>query len=280
MLVLRRLAYLSALCLLSALPLPANAASGEGVIVHRQTMADLDALAAAKNWRELGDHLNDIAPAERNPHWEALVEQSAIGELTPYVGAAGSILERLEMIDRYYPAFPSLAQSDKFLELRGKVGLEAFKQCFDISEDRGAGTKVSPEACRNHLWDFVRTKPLRHDIASTAAHMIAARFAQATAAPFFAVATQAPGGEATCADAGINDATVAGLGQDPEGPEAKGARFLLAKCWDKLQAPVVDAFARQSPESLYMKNACPALMAHNALTGLRAKRCEGLTAEK
>ncbi|HLJ64967.1 MAG TPA: hypothetical protein VKT70_12720 [Stellaceae bacterium] len=278
MMTLRRWAYLGALTIVALSPLPAGAASNEVVIVHRASMADLEALATAGNWRELGDHLNDIAPAERNAHWEGLVEQSALGELTPLLGTGGGIVAKLEMIDRYYPSYPSLADSDKFLELRGKVGLETFQQCFEFSEDQT--TEVKPEACRNALWNFVTLKPLRYDIATPAAHMVAARFAQATAAPFFAVATQAPHGEAACTDAGINDAVVAGLGQEPQGPEAKGARFLLKTCWDKVQAPVVEAFGKESPGSLYMKNACPTLMAHNALQSLRAKRCEGIAAEK
>lgn len=272
------LAPLGALCFCLASSLPASAA-GDTIIVHRATIAELDALAASHAWRELGDHLGDISADLRNAHWESLVEQAAIGELTPYVGGAGSIVERLQMLDRYYPTFPSLAQSDKFLELRGKIGLEAFRQCFEAADSRGPGKKVNPEACRNYLWDFVRTKPLRYEVASTAAHMVAVKFAQATAAPFFAVATQAPGGEAACADAKLGDAAVAGLGQGPTAPEAKGARFLLSQCWNQLQAPVVEAFAKEGAGSDYMKNACPALMEHKALTGLRAKRCEGLEKE-
>jgi len=268
-------ASLGTLCLVAASPLPAMAA-GDVVLVHRDDINDLDALAASHAWQELGDHLDDISPADRNGHWESLVEQAAIGELTPYVGGAGSIVERLELIDHYYPTYPSLAKSQKFLELRAKVGLEAYQQCFEASESRGPGKKVNPEACRNYLWDFVNTKPLNYQLASTAAHMVAVKFAQATAAPFFAIASLAPGGEAACADPEISTAVVAGLGQGPAAPEAKGARYMLSKCWDKLQAPVVEAFGQESPGSDYMKNACPALMANKAISGLRAKRCEGL----
>jgi len=256
-------------------PLPASAA-GDTVIIRRYSMGELEALAKASAWQELGDHLSDIDATARDGHWEFLVEQAAIGELTPYVGGAGSIVERLKMIDRYYPAYPSLARSQKFLDLRGKIGLEAFRQCFELSESRGSEKKPSPIACRNYLWDFVNTKPLQYDLARNAAHMVAVKFAQATAAPFFAVASFAPGGEAACADKEIGTAAVAGLGQEPTAPEAKGARILLAKCWDSLQTPVVEAFANESAGSDYLKNSCPALMEHKAISGLRAKRCEGI----
>jgi len=266
-------ASFSTLCLIAASPLPAVA--DETVIVRLDKMADLDALAGAHSWQELGDHLSDIPPEKRDSHWESLVEQSAVGELTPYLNASGSIVERLQMLDRYYPTYPSLAKSDKFLDLRSKIGLGAFKQCFQAADSGD----VDPVACRNYLWDFVIAKPLRLDVATNAAHMVAVKFAQATAAPFFAVATQAPGGESVCDDAQLANAVTGGLDQEPTAPEAKGARYLLGKCWDKLQAPVVEAFGKEGAESYYMKNACPALMAHKAISGLRAKRCEGLDKE-
>ncbi|HLI98312.1 MAG TPA: hypothetical protein VKT76_01220 [Bradyrhizobium sp.] len=239
---------------------------------RKDTLADLDALAAAHSWRELGEHLMDIPPAARASHWQGLVEQAAIGELTSYANAAGSFVDRLNVIARYYPIYPSLAQSENFIELRAKIGLSAFRQCFEAADT----SRVSAEACRNHLWDFVRAKPLRYDVASAAAEMVAKKFAQATAAPFLAIGAQAPGGEEVCTHAKLNDATLAGLGQEAEEPEAKAARYLLGKCWDKLQAVVVEAFAKESPGSFYMKNTCPTLMEHNALTGLRASRCKGL----
>ncbi|HEY6335718.1 MAG TPA: hypothetical protein VI113_07515 [Alphaproteobacteria bacterium] len=266
-------ASFSTLCLIAALP--PRAIADETVLVRLDNLADLDALAGAHSWQELGDHLSDIPPEKRDSHWESLVEQSAVGELTPYLNASGSIVERLQILDRYYPTYPSLAKSEKFLDLRSKIGLGAFKQCFEAADSGD----VDPVACRNYLWDFVIAKPLRLDVATNAAHMVAVKFAQATAAPFFAVATQAPGGEAVCSDPNLGNAVTGGLDQEPAAPEAKGARCLLGKCWDKLQAPVVDAFANESPQSYYMKNACPALMAHQAISGLRAKRCEGLDKE-
>lgn len=238
----------------------------------RDTIADLDALAASHSWQELGDHLTDIPPAARDAHWQSLVEQAAIGELTPYANESDSFVESLATLDRYYPTYPSLAQSQKFTDLRAKIGLGVFKQCFDAAD---AGS-VDSEACRNRLLAFVRAKPLRYDVASAAAEMVARKITQAAAAPFLAIAAEAPGGESVCANAKLNDATIAGLDQEPKGSEAKAARYLLGKCWDKLQAPVVEAFAKESPGSLYMKNSCPTLMEHKALTGLRAAQCKGL----
>src|SRR5262249_44858933 len=97
----------------------------------RQLMADLDALAAAGNWIELHDRLTDLNPAARDAHWSELVEQAAIGELTPQTVPGGTYTERIVAIERYYPKFPSLSGSPRFLALRTSIGLDAFSRCFD-----------------------------------------------------------------------------------------------------------------------------------------------------
>jgi hypothetical protein len=100
-----------------------------------QLIADLDALAEAQSWRELHDHLADVSPRLRDAHWKSLVEQAALGELGPLTSPGGSADERLAALARYYPTFPSLADSARFLDLRTAVGLDAFARCFDASRD-------------------------------------------------------------------------------------------------------------------------------------------------
>jgi len=46
-------------------------------------IAALDALASAQSWSELHDHLTDVSPTKRDAHWERLVEQAALAELSP-----------------------------------------------------------------------------------------------------------------------------------------------------------------------------------------------------
>jgi hypothetical protein len=49
---------------------------------RRDSIADLDALAAQHSWHELGGHLMDIAPAARDAHWQKLVWISAASSLS------------------------------------------------------------------------------------------------------------------------------------------------------------------------------------------------------
>src|SRR5262249_59670996 len=135
-------------------PDPAIASPGNEV------MAELDALAAAESWRELGARLTEVKPTARDAHWNALVEQAALGELTPLASPSStSVTERLEAIERYYPKFPSLRSSKKFLALRAAIGRGAFGRCLD-----NAHSVPEWQKCRDGLEGFVRTPPMTVDM--------------------------------------------------------------------------------------------------------------------
>jgi hypothetical protein len=176
------------------------------------------------------------------------------------------------VLDRYYPTFPSLAQSAKFMELRARIGLDAFGRCFEVAAERGA----DPGSCRSHFEDFAGAKPIEVTTAKSAAAIVALKLNQAAAATFYAIALDGAGGDSVCAEPGTKDAAVAALGQPADGREAKAGKLLLERCWEPLKPAVLEAFGKESPGSLYMVNTCPTLMTRNALSGLRASRCQAL----
>jgi hypothetical protein len=235
----------------------------------RQLIADLDALAAARNWPELHDRLTDLNPAARDAHWNALVEQAAVGELTTQTAPGGTYAERIAAIERYYPKFPSLSGSPPFLALRTSIGLDAFGRCFDEVRD-GA-------RCRDALERFVHVAPVSVDLARGAARLVGLKLNRSTSALFFAAGLNADGGQAVCTDLDLAYSTIAALQRPPEWREAKAARVILERCWDALATAVVENVAREGADSYYLHNACPILLERNALTGLRAARCQTLS---
>jgi len=262
--------------------LPQLAASPPGVVgqsdrkkptmsdAAKQLMADLDALAAAGNWAELHDRLTDLNPAARDAHWNALVEQAAIGELTPQTAPGGTFAERIAAIERYYPKFPSLSGSPQFLALRASIGLDAFGRCFAEAQE--------PAKCLSALERFVHVAPLSADLARGAARLVGLKLNRSTSALFFAAGLDATGGDAVCSDADLAYATITALQRPPDWREAKAARTLAERCWDTLGAAIVEHVAHETAESYYLHNACPVLMERNAVTGLRAARCQALSA--
>jgi hypothetical protein len=247
---------------------PAIASLGSDVL------AELDALAAAESWRELGARLTEVKPTARDAHWNALVEQAALGELTPLASPSStSVTERLAAIERYHPKFPSLRSSKKFLALRAAIGRDAFARCFDDA-------RAAPELqkCRDGLEGFVRTPPMTVDGAREAGLLIGLKLNRAAAARFFAIAFEVPGGDLICTEPEMPAAIINALQRPLDFFEAKAGLVLAERCWATVKAAVVANVARESGDSYYVRNTCPILMKNNAVTGLRATRCRELGA--
>lgn len=257
-----------------------QAALGTGTVQQRdvvvslgaETLSELDALAKAKNWRELGDHLTDVKPSARDLHWNGLVEQAAIGELTPIAApSGGSVAERLATIERYYPVFPSLRSSSEFMSLRATIGLYAFARCFDERYD--------DQMCLDRLDQFVRVPPMSAELIRDAAEVIAHKLNRAAAAPFFALALDAPRGELACGSGELAETVIAALGRPPDWTEAKAATKLTERCWVALKTAIVAQTARETASSYYVKNICPTLLKYDAVSGLRAAQCREIMAQ-
>jgi Caspase domain len=265
----------------TAAPPPVQAAALPSAIAKRpqelttsapppsEALAQLEALAAAENWHELGQHLTEVKPTERDDRWNALVEQAALGELTPLAASSsGSPDERVAAIERYYPAYPSLRGSQKFAALRSTIGLDAFGRCFDEAQQ---GPEL--QKCRDRLDRFVHTPPMSAKLASDAGTLVVHKLNHGNAAPFFAMALEAPHGDIVCTAPELATAVIAGLDWPGDALEAKSALVLADKCWASLQTEIVAEVARETPDSYYAHNSCPILMKHNAATALRAAHC-------
>jgi hypothetical protein len=233
-----------------------------------ETMTQLEALAAAESWHELGARLTEVKPTERDERWNALVEAAALGELTPLaIASGGSPDERLAAIEHYYPAFPSLRSSQKFLALRASVGLTAFGRCFDDAQ----GAEL--QKCRDRLDRFVHTVPMSAQLAREAGVLVVHKLNHGNAVPFFAMAFEAPHGDLVCAAPELATAVIAALDWPGDSLEAKSALALADKCWASLRTEIVAEAARETPDSYYVHNSCRMLLKYNAVTGQSAARC-------
>jgi hypothetical protein len=154
-------------------------------------IAELDALAAAKSWSELRGHLTTVRPTARDAHWASLAEQAAIGELTPLATSARPFGDRLAALEHYATTFQILNDNPKFLALRASIVLAAFGECLE----QGYGAVLAD--CRRGLEGFVRTTPMsvgtaHADLARDAARLVGRKLNRSAAAPFFAIAIEAP----------------------------------------------------------------------------------------
>ena len=233
----------------------------------KRLIADLDALAAAGNWPELHDRLTDLNPAARDAHWNALVEQAAIGELTPQAAPGGSFAERMAAIDATIQSFPRSVARRGFLHCARRSGSRPLA---------AASMRPTTWQCLGALERFVHVAPVSADLARGAARLVGLQLNRSISALFFAAGLDAVGGEEVCPDPDVAYSTVAALQRPPDWREAKAARTLAERCWETLGTAVVEKLAHESAGSYYLRNACPILMERKAISGLRAARCQEL----
>ncbi len=93
------------------------------------------------------------------------------------------------------------------------------------------------------------------------------------AAPFFAMAFEAPHGELVCVAPELATAVIAALDWPGDSLEAKSALVLADKCWASLRTEIVAEVARETPDSYYVHNSCRVRLKYNAVTGQSAARC-------
>jgi hypothetical protein len=114
------------------------------------------------------------------------------------------------------------------------------------------------------------------ELARDAGALVVSKLNHANAAPFFAMAFEAPRSDLVCAARDLATAVIAALGSPDGSLEAKSALALADKCWASLQGEIVAEVARETPDSYYVHNSCLILMKYNAVTGPRAARCRAL----
>jgi len=207
-----------------------------------------------------------VKPTERDNRWNALVEQAALGELTPLAASSGSSDERLAAVERYYPAFPSLRGSQKFLALRRPSDLTHLAAVS--TTPRG----LELQKCRDRLDRFVHTAPMSAQLAREAGVLVVHKLNHGNAAPFFAMAFEAPHGDLVCAAPELATAVIAGLDWPSDCSRPSGASTPPTNAGRAYRRDRGRSRARDTRQLL-----CPQqlshLMKHNAATGLHAARC-------
>jgi hypothetical protein len=247
----------------TAITRPASPPSETTSHDKRYTLADLRALAQRTSWAELVDHLEDIAPSERDAEWNALVEATALGALAQR--ANHSPAEGLAAAHTLFERYPLLKESKDFMRKRAAIGLQAFERCFEQD--------VSGELCAPHLKPFVRADPSDHELAFRLGKLVPARAHGFHAVPAFAIAIDKKG-DARCQDADVRRAVISGLGLAAAGHEdvvAESVELASNLCFRELRQAVADAMANISPD--YMKNVCPFMKSEHALSSFQTKLC-------
>jgi hypothetical protein len=233
----------------------------------RYTLPDLRALAQRASWAELSDHLEDVAPSDRNAEWNALAQQTALGVLTGWANRSPS--EGLAAAQALLERYPVLKESKDFMGRRATVGLQAFERCFDRD--------ASFELCAPHLKPFVMADPTDHDLAFRLGKLVPPRARGFHAVPAFAVAIDKKG-DARCQDADVRRAVMSGLALAKAGHEdvvAQSIELASNLCFREMRQAIVDSMGTLAPD--LFKNTCPFMKSQHVLSSLQTKLCDDAT---
>ena len=92
---------------------------------HKYAMKDLKALIGQKGYREVLQHLEDIAPSDRNQDWIDVAGQAAAGYL-----ATAEDGEKLQLMVQIEKQYPTIIKSSAYTKARLDAVPKAFSKCY------------------------------------------------------------------------------------------------------------------------------------------------------
>jgi hypothetical protein len=234
------------------------------------SMQDLHALERQKQWTELLDAADRVKPAARTADWARLITAAAtrVVEQIERAGAsglrqAGSLVAVVPAAERKYGF---LVTDAGYLDAKGKA-LQGVVTACDRPAISGCGAIVAA------LADGVTRFP--PGTAKAIALLVADDLTPADSVHFWALAVD--DNKDTCNHAVLGRAVVRALRSASAPAQVADAQRAAGTCYAALEQALVDELvatrddAKERP--LYLRNACPVLKAHGAMTIAKKKKC-------
>jgi hypothetical protein len=200
----------------------------------KYSMADLKALVEQKSYREVIQHLGDIAPSERKTEWTEYAGTAAAG-----VVSSATRDEKLQYMLQIEAQFPQVLKWPKYASVRGDSAREAFDTCFD--------NRYAFQECRDQALKFVDADPKNAKVTLEVAKSVRHGMAAYGAVPFFKRALAAAAKPAAiCKDEDFQLAVVAGLGVGKDDSRLEEAIAMTYTCWDDVKAPLIKELTTES----------------------------------
>ena len=232
---------------------------------HAYTLGDLKALATQHAWRELVEHLEDVAPANRDGAWRAVAQQAGLGLLADVTHTSPA--DALGVVEALLARYPTLKDSKEFMARRAELGAAAFDRCFRAKLE-------TADACALRLPGFVAEDPANAELAFRLAKLLPARSPHQYAVTAFALAIPNKD-DPRCKDPDVRLAVIAALGLPRATNDelvTAGLALGMGVCWSALNDAILAAMGGGSPDLL--ANTCAPMKSRRALSPLLAKRCD------
>lgn len=220
-------------------------------------MADLKALEKQAAWKELTEHLLDIAPSKRNAEWQALAEKACTQYLDLITIKEGKAAEAaLVEVDELLKRIPQVKTGKGFMARRAALGLKVYAMSFhDYRHSQ------SDDAWLPKVRAFADSDPVTVDLPLRLAKLINERLVAYLSFPLVKQAIERQG-KAICKDGDVQKTLLATA---EEGSWADELGKLAGEtCWDDFKAPAIAAIEKTDDKAV-LKHLCPMVEKKGAL---------------
>ncbi len=231
------------------------------------SMPDVQALAKAQQWTELLDRAERVKPAARTADWARLVTDAATHVVQQIEAASTSgwraASDLADVVPRAEHAYPFLVTDAAYLGAKAKALQSLVPACVHAAEYDCSGFVAA-------LADGITKFP------PGTAKSIADLFgANADGVHFWALAVDDD--KAVCSDAILARSVVFALRESAVPRQVGDAEHVAATCYAALETALLDELVATpddtKPRPAYLKNACPVLKTHGAMTITKKKKC-------
>ena|GEM_PF-1540311 len=221
----------------------------------KYAMKDLKALIAQKGYQEVLQHLDDIAPSDRNQDWIDVAGQAVAGYLPTAEDS-----EKLPLMVQVEKQYPMIIKSSAYLKARLDAVPKAFGKCYSEAGSAYGGQDerlAGYDKCIAIAKKFIESEPTNAALALALAKAPAKTSYPHKALGLFKIAiTMAGKSSATvCKEpdlAGgiINSWHFAG------GKALEETNDVAATCWASVKAPVFVELKKKDVSETFQMNAC------------------------
>jgi len=245
---------------------------------HKDTMKDLKALIAQKGYQEVLQHLNDVAPSDRNQEWTDVAGQASAGYLAD--AEDGEKLQLMLGLEKQYPA---LLKSAAYAKARLDAVPKAFGKCYSEAGSRYGGQSERLEGydkCIEISKKFIDSDPTNAALALALAKVPAHTSYPHKAIGLLKIAlTMAGKSTATvCKEPDLPGAVINSL-YFAGGKTLEETNEVAVACWDAVRKPLfVDV--KKSDSDSFKTNACAVASAQKGYSKDEKDACAGVAKPK
>ncbi|HEY1550232.1 MAG TPA: hypothetical protein VGG28_20530 [Kofleriaceae bacterium] len=231
------------------------------------SMPDVQALAKAQQWTELLDRAERVKPSARTADWSRLVTDAATHVVQQIEAASTSGMraasDLVDVVPRAEHTYPFLVGDAAYLGAKAKALQSLVPACVHAAE-YGCSGFATALAAGITKFPPGTAKAIAQVVGGEAESL-------AEGVHFWALAVDDD--KSTCTDPILSRSVVLALSESSVPRQVADARRAAATCYATIETALLDELVSSSDGATYLKNACPVLKTHGAMTISKKKKC-------